>query len=328
MKVQRANSEDVIILADVENEVMEKFIDELEEIVLDEFLTIAEFKKRINIFLNGRKKISYVDDAVLTSMGDRLIRDGKYDRGIFLMQNALKRANRGEYSDGITLFLRLAEYEFINGNEDKGTECLIHVCENEVSNYEESIEFRNLTEVWLKYKHYVEGKVRKSEFYNLSTTKKPSECNKSIDEILKIEDEDELLTAFSEHLNELSADGEELNCLNKRERTFFYIDQLLMEVNSGGFESYLYYYGMNFDKAYKASDIMNMEGLKTLLTKVKDQFPKSKIPKKIDKIQDIMDENDLDFEDIDEIFYNETVKEIMACLMEYIRKMYQVEEKL
>lgn len=203
MKVQRANSEDVIILADVENEVMEKFIDELEEIVLDEFLTIAEFKKGINIFLNGRKKISYVDDAVLTSMGDRLIRDGKYDRGIFLMQNALKRANSGEYSDGITLFLRLAEYEFINGNEDKGTEYLIHVCENEVSNYEESIEFRDLTEVWLKYKHYVEGKVRKSEYYNMSTAKKTSECNKSIDEIFYNETVKEIMACLMEYIRKM-----------------------------------------------------------------------------------------------------------------------------
>lgn len=309
---------EIIFVGIGDKETVKNFVMKLEEIALDESISFIEFRKKINTFLNSRKKIENVDDAVLTAMGEKLIRNGQYDRGIFLLQNALKRANHGDYSDGITLFLRLAEYEFNNGSEEKGIEYLTNVCEKECSNYVEAIGFRNLTDIWLKYKHYVEGNVRESVELMAPIGQNLEECSKQIEEIL--EDENTLLEELSIHLNEMSANGECLNKLNNWEKKIYYIDELWSEVNSGGFDSYLYYNGVHFEKAYNASEEMDMIKLHSLMEKVKDTFPKSKIPKSLDKIEDIIDDNDLEFEEFDTEFYGGIESEISNCLKAYIMK--------
>ncbi|KIR03884.1 hypothetical protein P261_02699 [Lachnospiraceae bacterium TWA4] len=245
---------------------------------------------------------------------------GEYDKGIILLQIAQKRGAKGPHSDGITLFLRLAEYEFLQGNVKKGIEYLTHVCEEETSNYEESIEFRGLTDVWLKYKPYVEGKVRESIQNGYKKTKSPSECTKSMDEILSMIDEDKLLKELSIHMNELSADGEELNYLNNWEKKLFYINQLWEEVNSGGFDTYLYYHGRYFERAKKSASEMEMNSLVDLLVEVEKVFPRARVPKKQERIQEIMDDKELNFDDLDMKFYESMDGEISKGLIQYIRE--------
>ena len=274
--------------------------------------------KKINMYLNSRKKIDGVDDAVLTVLGDRLIRGGENEKGIILLKNALKRPSYGEYTDGITLFMRLAENEFIQGNEEKGIEYLTHVCENEASNYVDAINFRELTDVWDKYKKYVEGKVRVSAELLEKTGKTPDECAKTIGDILNNPNESDLLTDLSYHINEICEEGEELTNLNKWERSFFYVDTLWSEVNSGGFESYLSSYGNYFDRTVKAAQTIGLNELVELLEKIKSIFPKEKIPKSVERIENVIMKKDLNFEEVDEEFYDKMNQIISEKMMRYV----------
>lgn len=216
--------------------------------------------------------------------------------------------------------MRLAENEFIQENEEKGIEYLTHVCENEASNYVEAINFRELTDVWDKYKKYVEGKVRVSAELLGKTGKTPDECVKTIGDILSNLNENGLLADLSYHINEICGDGEELTSLNKWERNFLYIDTLWSEVNSGGFDSYLSSYGNYFDRTVKAAQAMGIDELAELMEKVKAIFPKERIPKSVEQIENVIMKKDLDFEELDGEFYNKMNQIISEKMMRYVMK--------
>ncbi|MCR5704531.1 MAG: DMP19 family protein [Eubacterium sp.] len=289
---------------DNQQESVEKLTKGLNEIINDKQLSLEEFSKKVNSLLNSRKKVNFFDDALLTVKGNALMEKEDYEKANILLELSLDRATQGSYSEEIVLFLRLAQYQFIIGNEEKGTEYLIRLCEGEVSNYVEVINAYGLLDIWNQYSKYVEGKVRASAITEMADTKEPTECSKLIGEIRGIKEKHELLTELSLHINEICADGEYLNYLNKWERTFFYIDQLWERVNSDGFESYLTYDGKNFKKAKKASEDLEIVELTRILEKVEKKFPRSKVPRNTDKIEDIIDEKELEFDELDDEFYD------------------------
>lgn len=61
--------------------------------------------------------------------------------------------------DDVTYYLRNAQYYIEMGDLELGKSYLVKLCCETVDNYEESIGFRELTHVWDKYRHLVEGKV-------------------------------------------------------------------------------------------------------------------------------------------------------------------------
>ncbi len=218
------------------------------------------------------------------------------------------------------VYLRLAQYYFENGDISQGEKFLIKLCTETVDNYEESIKFNELTDVWNKYKHYVEGKVPPSVACNCSVALPPEECSMQIADILELEQQD-LLTKISAHLNELSANGEELNKLNKWEKAVFYIDEFCMEVNSGGVSGYLYYYGNHFEKLFNAFEFIDSNESLNLLESVKNKFPRNSVPKNIDSIQNAinkLEDKGIDFESEDDMYFNEYENIIFEKLQEYI----------
>ena len=261
-------------------------------------------------------------------MGDYLINlaeeeyfiKGDYLAGITIIKNVDKYYK--SIADDVTLYLRMAEYYIENGETEKGVEYLIKLCTETVSNYEEAIGFRKLTEVWGKYKHLVEGKVPPSEVCNNGNPLSPEKCTMQISDIFNLAD-DEMLSELSTHLNEMSANGEVLNCLNKWEKIFYYVDELCVEVNSGGFSNYLYYHGNHFEKVKSALETIGAEELFELLKSVEEKFPRNKVPKNIDSIQntlDKMEEKGIDFEAEDEKYYNETETNLLEKLTVYVKE--------
>ncbi len=261
-------------------------------------------------------------------MGDYLINlaeeeyfiKGDYLAGITIIKNVDKYYK--SIADDVTLYLRMAEYYIENGETEKGVEYLIKLCTETVSNYEEAIGFRKLTEVWGKYKHLVEGKVPPSEVCNSGNPLSPEKCTMQISDIFNLAD-DEMLNELSTHLNEMSANGEVLSCLNKWEKTFYYVDELCVEVNSGGFSNYLYYHGNHFEKVKTALETIGAEELFELLKSVEEKFPRNKVPKNIDSIQntlDKMEEKGIDFEEEDEKYYNETETNLLEKLTVYVKE--------
>ena len=130
-----------------------------------------------------------------------------------------------------------------------------------------------------------------------------------------------MLIALSEHVGEMSGCGEELNYLNKWEKTFFYLDELSMEVNSGGFDSYLFHHGEHFPKARKALDDLDAPGMTALLDAVAAKFPRGKVPKSLDAIQNALEkleDRGVDFEDQDDAYYNGAESEFLPKLQAWV----------
>ncbi len=143
-----------------------------------------------------------------------------------------------------------------------------------------------------------------------------------ITDVLSLPDE-EILSALSEHLGELSGNGDVLNGLNKWERTVYYVDELCVEVNSGGFDSYLYYYGTHFEKAYTALKDIAALGMLPILDDIRNKFPQSRIPKNEDTLQnamEVLEEKGIDFDSEDERFYSVEEKELLKCLLSYVKE--------
>lgn len=278
-----------------------------------------ELQKSLRTFAKEYRDYMGVGDFLL-SVGERYITSGDYSAGIIYVTTVDEYF---EYVANTTLLnLRMAEYHITNNETKIGTEYLIKLCSS-VSNYEESIEINELTEVWEKYRHLVQDKVASSVSINAKNTPlRPEECTTQINGILSLPD-DGILEALSVHLGELCGQGDHLNCLNKWEKVIYYADELCSEVNSGGFDSYLYYHGQHFEKACGALE--NISALETLkiLDFVRAKFPKSRIPKSEEKLQDTMDilaEKGVDFEREDELFYSSGEKELLNCLLKYVKE--------
>lgn len=242
------------------------------------------------------------------------------------MEQELERLRREAVGIANTTahFMGLAEAYLEQGNTELARACLILLCE-ERSNYEESLEWNGLTEAWQRHKYLVEGLVPPSRRFASLQPLAPQACSMQISEILALPEED-LLSALSEHLGQLSANGEALNCLNKWERTAYYADELCMEVNSGGFDSYLSYHGAHFDKAYKAMETIAAPGVLAILDTIRETFPGKRIPKTAEALQnalDAMEERGIDFEQADDAFYSTGVQELLSYLLAFVQENKQ-----
>lgn len=254
----------------------------------------------------------------LLALGEEYISNNDYLAGITFIKIV------DEYYSFVAnttlLNLRMAEYHIENNEIDIGIEYLFKLC-SAVSNYEESIEFNELTAVWEKYKHLVKDKVPASvAIHSFNAPLKPEECSVMIDKIFSLP-KSEIIHELSIHINELSANGSELNHLNKTEKVFFYIDELCAEVNSGGFESYLYYNGNHYQNVIHSLETIKAVEMLSLMKTIQSKFPKSKIPKTLNSIQNVMDsleEKGIDFENEDSQFYDTQEKTLLALLLDYV----------
>ena len=260
----------------------------------------------------------YLIGNLLVEAGDDAMEKGDTEAALVFLKAAEKCPNVG---DETTLYLRLAQIHLEKGDQETGVAYLIKLCTEGPSNYEESIGFRELTDVWNRYKHLVEGLVPPSvSIYSGPRPLSPGECSKSIDEIWALP-EDEMLSALSDHVGEMSGSGEELNYLNKWERNFFYLDEISMEVNSGGFDSYLFHCGEHFHKARNALDALDAPGMTALLDAVAAKFPRGKVPKSMDAIQNTLEkleDKGVDFEEQDDAYYGGIESEFLPKLLTYV----------
>ena len=216
------------------------------------------------------------------------------------------------------LCIRLAEWEFKNGDAEKGKAYLEHLV-SKVDNYEESIEINGLSTVWSKYKANLA--LPKSIHFMKKSPLSPDECTLCIEEIMKLPQDDALLSELSTHLNELCAYGEQINILSEPERTVFYINEFIEDVNSDGISHYLYYRGDHFRKLFAFVIEMNCSCCLTLLNMIAKKFPRGKIPSKIEEIQnqlESMADHGVDFEAEERIYYEQVEAELVKTLLSYI----------
>jgi hypothetical protein len=142
--------------------------------------------------------------------------------------------------------------------------------------------------------------------------------------ILQTEKQYEMLDDMNNYLSARCEFGEKMEKLNSWEQNFFYIYELWEEVNSDGFDGYLYYRGIRFYPTKKAAEEVGIQDLVSLMEKVEKKFPDGKVPKNEEKIQDLLDEEEFDFEKEDEEFYEKYDAILADCLEKYVRKSANV----
>lgn len=260
-------------------------------------------------------------------LGNSYIESGDFEAGIACMKTVVACFS---YMDHYAIFyLRMAQYHIENGNTKVGIHYLIWLC-TEVADFEVQLAAYNLIEVWEKYKYLVADKVTESVVDKdqesvasipIPQPKHPSECSQTIAQILSLPEAD-LLSALSSHLGEMTANGAVLNCLNKWERNVYYANEMCMEINSGGFEGYLYYHGTHFTKACKVFEQIRADQMVHLMAQIQNKFPSGRIPKSEGAIQnamDCMEDDGIDFDDEDKIYYSSAEKELLDRLLTYVK---------
>ena len=302
--------------------IADKFLAEIDEIQA-KYKKDNDVKKLANRLLGSSlkyRKYFGTGDYLINLAEEYYYPQGDYLAGLTIIKTVHKHYKN--IADDVTIYLRMAEYYIESGEMEKGIEYLIKLCTETVTNYEESIGFRGLTAVWEKYKHLVEGKVPPSQVYHSGNPIPPEKCTMQIGDILNLSNDD-LLNELSTHLNEMSAKGEMLSCLNKWEKNVFYIDEMCSEINSGGFSNYLYYYGNHFEKVKISLEAIGAEKTVELLYQVESKFPRNKVPKNIDSVQnnlDKMEEKGIDFEAEDGQYYSFTESELLEKTVDYIKE--------
>lgn len=261
-------------------------------------------------------------------LGNSYMGDGDLEAGAACMKAALDYFSYVDHH-GI-FYLRMAQYHIEKGDPQAGVGYLVRLC-TEVKNLEVHMAAYDLTEVWEKYRRLYAlqlpertpaQKQKAAPEPEVPQPKQPSECGQTVEQILQL-GEDDLLSSLSQHLDELSGYGEALNRLNRWERCVYYADEVCREVNSGGFEGYLYYHGTHIAKAQQAFAQINAKQALSLTEQIARKFPGGSVPKSEGAIQNAMDqleEREIDFEDEDAAYYSTAEREILDCLVRFVRE--------
>ena len=232
------------------------------DVLIDEMNNFRT-QKDVAEFIKKYRKTRNLPMIMMEYAGE-LLNQNEYDKAMLMYLEMDKNKQLEYIYDDVTLWFRLGEYYINNGEIEKGKAYLKKIC-NEVSNYEESLEFRELTAEWEKLKPYVVDEI------------KPS---------LVVEDDDESMT------------DDEL------------LELLLEEMGSGGLHPYLTYYGDRLEETLEAAKRKNKSKTVELLELIKTKYFKGKMPKDIQKIEDIIMKNDWWFEEEDEKYYDDIEDEL------------------
>ncbi len=143
-------------------------------IMIDDLMTqMDDFTSRKDVakFIKKYRSVDYLG-MIMINYAEELIAKNKYDTACMIYLEIDENKNLKHISDEVTLWFRLGEY-YINKDEiEKGKQYLINLCD-EVENYEEALEFRDLSVNWQKLKPYVVGEIKPSLIINSGTDDEP-----------------------------------------------------------------------------------------------------------------------------------------------------------
>ena len=117
-------------------------------------------QKDVAKFIKKYKSVDYLG-MIMINYAEELITKNKYDIACLIYLEIDENKYLKYISDEVTLWFRLGEYYINKGEIEKGKQYLINLCD-EVDNYEEAIEFRELTAEWQKLKAYVIDEIKPS----------------------------------------------------------------------------------------------------------------------------------------------------------------------
>jgi hypothetical protein len=147
--------------------------------------------------------------------------------------------------------------------------------------------------------------------------------SKSLDEILNLEDETNIVFEIGQLLWNKSKDDKNFESLNAFERNVLYVEMLEGQVNNGGFDQYFF----NSSGKYALETLIALKEIKApqmaeILNRAIKVFPVLPIPKETEQRRKHMEdipENVLEFWDIlDEEFYKYP-ENLAGLVIEYVK---------
>lgn len=131
---------------------------------------------------------------------------------------------------------------------------------------------------------------------------------KTIGEILAIEDKTDMVSELYNYLVEKSNDGEDLSKLTDIEKVFYFCQSLQLEVNSGGFHRFFWNASGNYtEETINALKNIKANDIAQILEDASSKFPGGKASNKINERQDFMNDDPTpetdDWESFDQRFF-------------------------
>ncbi len=206
--------------------------------------------------------------------------------GDFLINEAEDKIKSGEYDIGITILLAVNESPYLKDVYDNVT-LYLRLAEYYLENDDED----------------------KGERYLIRL------CNETVDNYEGALEFRKLLPIWEKYKH-LVLDCVKPSVVLENERKAvpnpeYLLNELLEEVGSGGFESYLSYHSEYFSETIKAAEILNKPQTAALLKHIAERFPNGEVPNNPEKAEAIIMDNSLDFESEDEYFYEVAEKELV-----------------
>ena len=152
-------------------------------VMIDDLMEqMSNFKTQKDVakFIKKYRSLDYLT-MIMINYAEELISKNKYDIAILIYLEIDGNKRLKCISDEVTLWFRLGEYYINKGEIEKGKAYLIELCD-EIENYEEALEFRELTIGWQRIKHYVAGEIKPS----LVTINDTAEESMTDDELLNL----------------------------------------------------------------------------------------------------------------------------------------------
>lgn len=114
---------------------------------------------------------------------------------------------------------------------------------------------------------------------------------KSLDEILELEDETDIVIEIGQKLWDKSKEDKDFESLNSIEKNILYIEMLEGQVNNGGFDQYFF----NSSGAYAPETLIALKEIKAtqmaeLLNRAIKVFPTTPIPKDTEQRREYMED--------------------------------------
>lgn len=146
---------------------------------------------------------------------------------------------------------------------------------------------------------------------------------KSLDEILKLEDETDIVIEIGQKLWDKSKEDKDFESLNTIEKNILYIDMLEGQVNNGGFDQYFF----NSSGEYAHETIIALKEIKAplmadILNRAIKVFPELPIPKDSEQRREFMEDIPESISDtwdkLDDEFYKYP-ENLAGLVIEYIK---------
>ena len=235
-----------------------------------------------------------------------------FDTADFYIEQECKSLMR-RFKDTMQIPSRLSEIAIQLFNNKKNVECAVRIMK-----YLETTGMQyvadEITLYMLLAKYYIDnGNIERGKHYLVRIATNTSE---NYEDSLSFRDLLDTWNSYKHYVNgeippskrlNIAQDEEDLDPLGE-------IELLLMEVGSGGFSYYLYYYGDHFNKMYNAVKEIGATKTVLILEDVKKQFPNGIIPENSNERKTLIDnleDSGVSFEREDERFYDIGERELV-----------------